>query len=427
MWLALKNKDMGVLDPGWIIVVISTSVKITDKKAIPKGLTKQAKLKLARNKNRDIKMKQLNGSQGSYTNTDDVKTKGRKGGKNRPRRPTRPVRPGLVLSDCAAKYMTAQSDPFSDMAVGACVPRFPALRSHKVTMKTKFLMANGTNVGFLRVMPCLVNDAPVAHFSNGSFAGTITGSDIPFGTTGTTAAYIGSPYTTADLVAATSYAHGRIVGVGVRIMPVGNTSALGGLITIFVDPDHGNVAVQSHSSLQSRPTAQTMRIVPGGHLFALGPVNDDELDYSKPSDPHGGLYPLSTGDYSTTDPTIGASPVNVVISAGTPNYPFWVEIVIHAEFIGPLTASSGSPSHADPTGFAAVTAAATSLPTKLAGSAYTPTGYKQAFQEAVVSALHEITPSPSAVGTFIGKGAKYLASRAAMASLGAPLGQLRIS
>lgn len=329
------------------------------------------------------------------------------------------------MSHCASQYQAALSDPFSNLALGACLPRFPALRSQKLAILSKFLVStNAEGNGFLHIIPTLANDSICAHFSTSSWTGDSNSVNISVATAGTETAQVNSPYSSAQLVAeGIGSCRGRILSVGARITPVTSVSNLGGLITMYVDPDHSDVNAISGSNTASRPTASTMRVGPKGTVVQIAGIREEEFEYT----PNSGssidiLYPFSSSEYSSVDTTVGNAVCKVAFYAGESTQTYWVELIEHCEFIGPLTAGSGTMSHVDPNGFAAVNAAAHATQSSVAGRSYDSSSYARVFAKNVRDILAEFTPDAATVGYVAGRGL-----RGTLAGLGPQRGALALT
>lgn len=296
--------------------------------------------------------------------------------------------------------MAALGNPFSNQALGACIPRFPAVRSQKLALTARFLAStSSTGNGFIHIMPCLANDGIAAHYSNSTWTGTAASNGMALGDAGTSSAALNSPYATASFSGqGSSNVRGRVLSVGVRLTPVTAAQSLGGLVSIYVDPSHNDVNELSGTAINNRPTTSIMRPNPRGHVAVAGGVNDTELEYSGTVASAANItYPFSNGAYSSTDTTTGAAILKIFFYGGSSSQVFWVEIIEHVEFIGPLVGPAGTPSHVDPIGFAAVNAAAQEVPQTLAGSAYEPESYMRAMINKVKSTLGSFTHEDAAV------------------------------
>lgn len=275
---------------------------------------------------------------------------------------------------------------------------------------TRFTFSTGTNgYGYINVLPCLANDAPVVQYSTSGYAGTPASASDLILAPNTGVSYLNSPYTTADLNAAgNAGARGRIVSIGIRITPVCAASDFGGLVTTYVDPDHSNLAALTGSQITSKPTASVMRARINGHVCFTGGVSSHELEYSN-VDTFSGIYPYSTESLNSTDTTIGGTPMVFRIQSATAGVPFYVEIIEHIEFTGPLTSASQTESHIDPSGFAAANTAQTRIHGAVAGKAVDPGAYKSYFMSLFSSALASFTPDSASLGRAVGQGVRNVA------------------
>lgn len=365
----------------------------------------------------------LNGANGEWTGSDDVK--GKKGGKGKkqpkprrmprqttrakPRTMPRQVPWGLpALSDCAGKYALALADPFDSRASGVCVPTFPAINSQKFSGKCRFTFAaNGSGVGFANIMPAVCSDYFSAHFSTGTWAGNTNSSNIASDTLNTSTAYTQVPYTGLDFTDGMS---ARIVAVGVRVTYVGTVTNMSGLIQVTVSPDHQNLNTLSTDELTALPQTQTMRVSADSVFCCTGGVSPQEFEYV--NNDHGtaavvpAIYQFSNGDHYSTagvDNVVGGCPITVRVRAAVPGITFYVEVITHYEFYGPSISLLGTQSHVDPTGFAIVSAAQSRIPTRITGTDAKQGSYKALFSRVLAEVAEGMRPSAHSFGAGLGK------------------------
>jgi hypothetical protein len=249
-------------------------------------------------------------------------------------------------------------------------------------------------------MPCLANNSNGVHYSQTAWGGDTSSTDVKLGDANTSTATFNTPYSLADLQATgAAGVRGRVVAVGVRFVPLAAVSNMGGLVSSLVDPDHADMNLQSITSMRNRAVTSTMRLNPNGHIATISPVQESELEYTSQgaATAIAAAYPFSYKSYSTADANVGNSPIKLAITSGVASQNFWVEVIMHCEFVGPLVGSAGTMSHVDPVGFAAVNAASNSIQGELAGKSVTPDGYVSAMRSAVTETLKEFTPSPATV------------------------------
>lgn len=320
----------------------------------------------------------LNGRNGEFTGSDDVKGRGARSKKQapQPRRkkqapkraaPKKKQKRSLAMSrspvppmnECGKKYAIALRDPFDPRAKGVCVPRFPTRPSFKSSGIVRATVTCGTNnFGFILITPTLANNYNVCWYSNAStFAGTTADfTQSALNTTSTTGVGgevpIFLPFVGSDLVQQTQYspppAAGRIVCVGIRVWNTTAASDIAGTFCAFVDPMHGNLAGENTGSLGSRTDAyygvcNREKDVPMW-TGAIIPVAQEELEYPNTKFADGvytsvsaqvqQIYPMSSGQcVKSTSYVNGGAPAAVCFSAPEGST-FAVEIVVHAEYIG---------------------------------------------------------------------------------------------
>lgn len=310
----------------------------------------------------------------------------RKNQRNRPppRRQKKPKRKSqnfpIRLSACAAHYAATIATPFLPSAVGACVPTFPARLTQKVSAKMSGQFVVGTKQGFLAVTPCVANDqACIFHSDSGTYAGTsavITPSAYVAGTgynVYTTVPYNNVPLLDGGAISSSTL-KGRVVSVGVRVRYTGTELYKGGTLYALIRPDHETVNDMSPSGMASYKecikvpvSRKWTEIVASAvdpdetiffdstRFFTAGSASAGTLEYIS------ALFPFSQGQsIDSTSTTVGA-PIILFMATGNPGNTFEYEIIQHLEYIGSLTQSVASKSHADADGLSMVTDVAGSV------------------------------------------------------------------
>jgi hypothetical protein len=312
------------------------------------------------------------------------------------------------LSECARKYATCIASPWSESALGACIPRHPARPSQKLRLYTRVRGTSGTtDTAFLVYFtPSLASDAPSVWISQNSVSpsnvtNTVFNSTFPVNLTSTTGDTNGnvmfqgysvnSPYSCSSLIGnslSEPTVRGRIVSTSLRVQYTGTVLNMGGVRYPFSDPNHGNTNGLAPSSLGTQAETAVERLSEKSFEISLCGIDDGELSYPSNDEVQYGtnfgtqnVYPLSNGELlsstfvttnstSTTGagghPTIynvlpgGAPGVICVIPAASST--FEVEVITHVEFIGIGAAASLTPTHSDSVGFETVNGAAAMLP-----------------------------------------------------------------
>lgn len=306
----------------------------------------------------------------------------------------------VALPLCTIKLMAAIADPFAAGAVGVCMPGGNSVASRKVRSFTTFVMTIGTSgVGYVTMSPTLASDAPCFFYTTSAYTIATVQPFGPSGTlqTGVVGATISSiPYTSSDLLANVLAKEpnpvcGRIVCAGMNVRYQGTVLNQGGTNFCVRSQDHTNVVWNA--------TANSF-ITPGS-LGALAysdvgpsdrrncvvsdfPCESAEMEYLETAEDAASnsvafiarTYPFARGNNnwgpatSFTAPTY-ANPVGntgigvpsiVFAVQGTPGNAYYVEGIIHAEYIGNLAQSAVTPTESDPVGTAAVIKAAASAP-----------------------------------------------------------------
>lgn len=271
-------------------------------------------------------------------------------GVNKPRLAPRPS-----LSACAAKYALAITDPWNTQAAGACLPTWPCPPSQKVMLRYRGETTIGSNgVGMVCVSPCLSNNSVGVWTTDITWAGTtVTANDAAGGVSSAT--FVGSPYTAAQLadVDPSQTVRGRIVSVGASIEYTGPLLDRGGMIYAYSQPNHENVTTLTVAEIASLDNSK-VESNRGQKVRIVGvPVQPTDVDFHQGTS-NKALYPWYEGT-SATSPNTAASPCMAFLVTGEIGNTYQVTVVIHAEYIGTLTAGRTTRSESDTLGFQAVT------------------------------------------------------------------------
>lgn len=321
------------------------------------------------------------------------------------------------LSVCAAKYAKAICDPWSAEAASACIPRFPARPSQKVTGFTRFTATLGTNgFGFVVLAPCLANDRVVAWYSNSSYAGgSLTPAFTTNGTGVTSTAGVQThtmgnlPYTASDILSndtgSRNLLTGRMVSFGASIQYIGTMLNQSGTYHMYTDPGHNNLFLTNN--LNDRSETIVRRVDNNKQWITVSAVNSTELEYTSSQFINTGgspynaagheltsFYPFSNGDYldslSAGNGWINASSPSMILFSGVPGEKFHVELITHVEFVGTAAESKSTPSHADAQGTEQVISASANANKKMAQDPERT--WTSAMGESLGEVLHALKP-----------------------------------
>lgn len=352
----------------------------------------------------------LNGSHGEFTDTDDVK-KGqgpmhpgrRNSNKQNPQtqkkkkqqqivarsrsRPNPPLSslagggPGgqITLSKCAAKFLLAQTDPFSKDAVGACIPIQGSRNSLRYTGIARGTVSTGTGgAGWFSLHPTVSNTGVLTIATTASNAASsstkptiLTANDtlsVGYGTH-----FMGTiPYTngmfTTGLTQNTQLVMGRIVGGGLRIRCIGAPLYRQGVNYVSCSPTHENYSQMMSFGGSGTGTSgsYTRAYLPDEEIFIpFGPSCEEECQYigskETPTPSNLAIYPLSHGDTVLT--STGYTYANDSINTGAAFITVWFtgamaanpvayewEVVQHIEYAGLTADTLGIPVESDTVG-----------------------------------------------------------------------------
>lgn len=290
----------------------------------------------------------------------------------------------MQLSECASKYFVAIVRPWSPLARGACIPKWPAPPSHKFTIFNRFTVYTGTSgYGFFMYTPTLSNNINWGWYTQNNFAGTssavtTTGSGTT-STVGVTAVNTSnSPYATNQLVTSTDWAQGsargRIVASAASIRYIGTELNRSGRVYALNSSSHSNLGFLGVNDLNAFQDTKVWDVSKKKRWLMDGPCIEDETDYATGSQEGGTatfynqIYqtlPWCNGSVlSSTDATnswTNPSMPNLFLISSIADQAFEVEVVVHCEAIGQLASPRMTPSHADPIGFQAIESARQSV------------------------------------------------------------------
>lgn len=370
-----------------------------------------------------FKVSHLNGSHGEYTESDDVKRHGnKKGSQKRPKNPPkkknsstssvpRPVMTDpTCLSKCAAKFLLAQTAPFSADAIGACCPTVPARNTFRASCVVRGTVSTGTTgTGILIVTPCLGNDGAFVTATKPAFTGTadtftiLTATDV-FAGGGISNWTVTPPNTLPYTLAALYSGHGqgaqqvfgRVVGGGLRLRPMSAPLYRQGVHFAFTDPTHANFTAGANGhnfSIQSSPYTRVFTSEDSIEL-CFGPIDPNEMTF--PMEESGyhsvqtdNVYPLSLGrnEYSSSGFTwtrnsqkVGQPIIGILFTGASLTSPtvFEYEAIIHVEYAGPVADNFGLPTEPDQVGTIKVLNAVSQVQRAAQTSVKAVTGSKKA-------------------------------------------------
>lgn len=329
------------------------------------------------------------------------------------------------LSDCVLRYATAISDPWSPHAEGACVPIQPSRPSQKIKAFIRATVVIGTQgVGGFTVSPCLGNDSVCLMYTNSLFTqgdlANITGA-----TAGVFTASHNGPYTTLDVISASSVTspavQGRIVSAGCSVQYTGTVLNQGGLYYMLVEPNHQNLNPSNIvATLGAYAETLVTRVTNKKEYLVTSALDITETEYYNPASliiPSSILYnyPFSSAQsLNAVNTTTGGAPMAVLIT-GTPGNTFEVEVILHLEFVGKKAQALLTPAHADSRGYEIVASAAAKLPSMRV--AMPNMGLGALMTKAIQGVTRGLEP---AFGT-IGQGIGTALGAAAGAYVGAPM------
>jgi len=156
---------------------------------------------------------------------------------------------GTGLSDCAAMYAKAISNPFGSFDNLPCVPMSPPTPTQRWKTTTRGVFVTGTaGFGFVSIAPFVsAKDTLKLFFTSGTFAGIVP-SGPGVGVTGVADGQL--PYTAASLGTGIV---SRLVAVGVRVRNITQLLNVGGTLNIVQLDDQQTVNNFTFANLNALP------------------------------------------------------------------------------------------------------------------------------------------------------------------------------
>jgi hypothetical protein len=283
---------------------------------------------------------------------------------------------GPLLTECAARYAIAISDPYSPEAQGSCVPTAPSRPSQKVTAWRDVIVTVGTGgYGCIMLAPTTCNDLQAIWYTGSTFSANTPQASIDAAQTGMNSALLNNlPYGYATQVDTTGYGKpsvlGRIVSAAISAEYIGTELNRGGNVTCFVDPDHRTVNNIAFDTTISRAEADISVPDASRTRCWVGTNGNDDLELDYPDWNYGdttnpqivrNVFPFSKliplAPTGSTDVGRG-TPIMIIIFTGTAGNQFRCKVVEHVEYIGSTPDPMCSPNMTDAKGFELVQAAA---------------------------------------------------------------------
>lgn len=329
------------------------------------------------------------------------------------------------VSPCLKKWYSCLTSPFSQDAMGACIPSGDTHSSQRAFGFMRFDFTIGTNkVGWVAISPNVSNNAPQVYYTNELFSGTdlsiLTANNIySIGVSSLAAGNL--PFPSSFFTAPTtteSSCQGRIVGGGIRVQYTGKTVDQAGLSYFYTDPQHItaiNAPVNSNlvtmnaallgtyqetiiKPVSREPCENTLAPMTQLELEYFTPIGRSSIDSAKDTYPWGETTFFNNG-FTTNAASSGGSsigiqcacPVSVFyVSGATPGTTFHVEYGLHVEYVGRASEGQRMPADSDPVGVQNMMAAISRATIAEGGSRTTnfPLRLKKSYADVVASSAH---------------------------------------
>lgn len=242
------------------------------------------------------------------------------------------------LSKPAEAYARAVSDPINGPL--ACIPSYPALMTAKRRYWCRGVMGTSdtTGIGFVACNPQAgaFNDLNAVYYTDATFAGTtLVGAG-----TGVDNAQTNSEFASTAVTATFTGITWRQVGGELRVRYIGTELDRGGQIVAYVSPVHQGLGGQNISGLESQIESRLFPVTREWTSLLYRPYFEEDLELSNAQPPANSYMAVM----------VAAPSMTTSISF---EWEYWGVY----EFQGQAPKNQ-TPSHFDPTGFAAVHQAA---------------------------------------------------------------------
>jgi len=325
-----------------------------------------------------------------------------------------PVHQGLKLakaivapstSPCVKKWYDCLTDPFSQKAMGACIPSGDTMSSMRQFGFLRFTLTVGASgFGFAAFTPSLANNSVTVFYTDESYpfnwVQPLSASNVL--QVGVKTAVITNQkfsqgdYYTPDMN--NTYVKGRLVGGGVRVQYTGAMQNTSGLYYWWVDPNHASAVAlgQTVSSSPARADVAALgsfndcvisAVSRTPREYPLAPIRNEELTYQDNDDTDApanlervqNVYPWANDNYFYSFAGTGAggassnsggpfvyaypggyntgTPIAILAVTGVPGNQHHVEYGMHAEIVGAGSNGMRMPAESDVQGVASMMAA----------------------------------------------------------------------
>jgi len=285
------------------------------------------------------------------------------------RRQNRP-RAGVYLSRCAQDYARCLVNPFTGPL--ACIPAFPIVMTRKCRVWSKGTFSTGSNAeGWIVCDPQLgaANDLTCVMGTTPANAGTTVNIVVSPATAsfGSNSDYVSGQFGINDI-------QFKVVACGLRIRYTGTNLNMGGTIVALSDPSHNSLQGRNYGQFQAEVTSKQFSFGRSWINILYKPVLTQELDNH---------FSAGLVTPAPTDPTFF---MGAFVNSAVPGQPFEFEYYAVYEFEG-ANVRGQTPSHADPSGFAAIQVASLQSPTTMPREGNDTRSHEKSFLTEVGQAL----------------------------------------
>lgn len=285
----------------------------------------------------------------------------------------------VAVSECTQRFAEALSNPWSERALGACLPIEPVRPSMKVCVKQRISTTIGTNGGcFIVISPCIANNLAFAWYSSSGYQQsdsatfTITSTNTTT-TPGVQAQVLGGlPFSSTQLGLPENRMSARIVSVGVRAQYTGTTLNEAGTWNGLIAPDGSDMTqnVNSIPNISNVPGFKWRRVTKQPITMVTGPLDHEGYEWCRPDAKEAGTqadlqtacYPWATEGIIGSPSTAlnGQCPIFLMLTGGVLGQGVVFEVIAHIEYSGKLCYAM-TPSHNDEVAAKAVLTSATKV------------------------------------------------------------------
>lgn len=282
--------------------------------------------------------------------------------------PTPKGRSLLQVSECAQRFAHACSNPWSQRALGACLPIDPVRPSQKICQRMRVSTTIGTNgCTFILISPSIANDRAFAWYGGGSYTPSDVAAFVATATNTTTTVGVtavsmtGLPLNATQVVSDDFRAAFRIVSVGVSGQYIGTPLNMAGQWIGYINPDGSTLNSGAGTSfnvpsLSNLPGFKTAAVTKSKFSLVTPPLDLEGQQWFRPAESFinnntgGYAYPwaretINGGTINGASVSNGEAPILLLLTGGVAGQGVVYDVIVHLEMV--TKTAYLTPSHID--------------------------------------------------------------------------------